>query len=94
MLAWRYIGVTARGCLEIGLHRRDTWEKSSDNFPGQVDRSWALKMFWCIYVLDRRWAFATGLPLAFRDSDLDVDLPVPVSDRTDSLPPTDLTIPL
>lgn len=77
VLAWRYIGLTARGCLEMGLHRRKTWDETSENFPGEIDRSWALKMWWSIYVLDRRWSFATGLPLALRDADIDGDLPLP-----------------
>ena len=79
VLAWRFIGFATRGILEMGLHRRETWDKRSGAFPGEIDRTWALRMFWCIYVLDRRWSFATGLPLAFRDNDLDADLPLPTS---------------
>lgn len=38
----------------------------------------AIKLFWSIYVLDRRWSFSTGMSFAFQDSDLDPKLPNPV----------------
>jgi hypothetical protein len=74
-LAWRIIGLAARMCLNLGLHRRETILR---NFEGE-DRSQAVKLFWSIYVLDRRWSFGTGMPFALQDSDIDPTLPEPVS---------------
>ena len=70
------IGLAARLCLELGLHRRETLLR---NFSNVEDRSWAVKLFWSIYALDRRWSFGTGMPFALQDSDIDSDLPEPVS---------------
>lgn len=74
--ASRIIGLAARFCVEMGLHRRETLAKtplSSD------ERFQACKLFWSIYVLDRRWSFGTGMPFAIQDADIDPNLPEPVS---------------
>jgi hypothetical protein len=63
----------------MGLHRRSTWARTSGNFPGDLERTWAIKLFWCIYCLDRRWSLGTGLPFAIQDADIDVELPEIVS---------------
>lgn len=60
----------------MGLHRRDTL---LNTFPDEDERSWAIKLFWSIYVLDRRWSFGTGRPFALQDADIDPHLPEPVS---------------
>ncbi|RMZ17145.1 hypothetical protein D0862_00913 [Hortaea werneckii] len=71
--AWRIIGLTARLCIELGLHRRETYEAMSD----ESDRNETILLFWSIYVLDRRWSFGTGMPFALQDSDIDPQLPKP-----------------
>jgi len=43
------------------------------------DRDNAMLLFWSVYSLDRRWSFGTGMPFALQDSDLDPQLPRPVS---------------
>jgi Fungal specific transcription factor domain len=63
-------------CLDLGLHRRETLLR---NFEGEEEQSQATKLFWSIYVLDRRWSFGIGMPFALQDSDMDPDLPEPVS---------------
>ncbi|KAI9804259.1 MAG: hypothetical protein M1833_007066 [Piccolia ochrophora] len=68
-LAWRVIGVVARMCLEMGLHRREVLDSFDDE-----DRRWAVRLFWSVYCLDRRWSFGTGMPFALQDSDLDPQL--------------------
>ena len=78
-MAYRHTGFAARGVLEMGLHRRSTWVRKSGNFPGDLERTWAIKLFWCIYCLDRRWSLGTGLPFAIQDADMDVELPEIVS---------------
>lgn len=74
-LAWRLIGLTARHCLELGLHRAQTYQK----FEPEKERSAALKLFWSIFVLDHRWSIGTGMSFALQDADLDKNLPPPVS---------------
>jgi hypothetical protein len=63
-------------CIELGLHRRDSLYKV---VTGEEERSNAIKLFWSIYVLDRRWSFGTGMPFALQDTDIDPNLPEPVS---------------
>jgi len=61
-------------CVELGLHRRDALFK---NFPDEEDRAHAMRLFWSIYCLDRRWSFGTGMPFAMQDADIDPSLPEP-----------------
>lgn len=75
-LAWRIIGLAARQTLELGLHRRETYDTI---FTEADERSAAIRTFWSIYVLDRRWSFGTGMPFALQDTDIDPNLPKPVS---------------
>lgn len=73
-LAWRVIGLAARQCLELGLHRRETYNTL---FSDEVERAAAVRTFWSVYVLDRRWSFGTGMPFALQDADIDPQLPKP-----------------
>ena len=59
----------------MGLHRREVITKT---YPDKNEWSWALKVFWSIYVLDRRYSFGTGMPFAVQDEDIDPALPEPV----------------
>ncbi|XWW98528.1 hypothetical protein V2A60_006528 [Cordyceps javanica] len=72
-LAWRVIGQVCRLCLELGLHRSEVHQAITD--PTQ--RQLALNSFWSAYVLDRRWAFNTGLPYVIQDADIDPKLDYP-----------------
>lgn len=74
--AWRFIGVAARSCIEMGLHRRESLLKS---FSNEAEYLAAAKLFWVVYALDRRWSFGTGMPFALQDADIDANLPEPVS---------------
>ncbi|CAI7599728.1 unnamed protein product [Penicillium discolor] len=73
-MAYRLIGLAARMCLEMGLHRRDALVKS---FP--VEQQWneITRLFWSVYSLDRRWSLGTGLPFVIQDEDIDPNLPEP-----------------
>ncbi|PSN73184.1 hypothetical protein BS50DRAFT_596835 [Corynespora cassiicola Philippines] len=73
-LAWRVIGMAARQCLELGLHRRETYPAI---FNEPEEQAAAIRTFWSVYVLDRRWSFGTGMPFAFQDTDIDPNLPKP-----------------
>jgi hypothetical protein len=68
ILAWRRIGNAAKMCQELGLHRAD--KKHS---------SWASKLFWTVFVLDRRFSLMANLPFTIRDEDIDSKVPEPVS---------------
>lgn len=61
--------------IELGLHRRDSFFRVVGDPREQMA---ATKLFWSIYVLDRRWSFGTGMPFALQDSDIDPTLPEPV----------------
>ncbi|KAI0438013.1 putative fungal-specific transcription factor [Xylaria telfairii] len=74
LLSWRMIGVAAREALEMGLHRK---ESLYDNFKDAEARHLATRIFWCVYVLDRRWSFGTSLSFALVDRDIDPELPEP-----------------
>ncbi|OQE36080.1 hypothetical protein PENCOP_c012G08209 [Penicillium coprophilum] len=73
-IAYRLIGLAARMCLEMGLHRRDALVKS---FPDEGQRDEITRLFWSVYTLDRRWSFGTGLPFVIQDEDIDPNLPEP-----------------
>lgn len=62
--------------LEMGLHRKHCL---LDNFKRTEDQDKAVRTFWCLYVLDKRWSFGTGLPFALNERDIDPELPRPVS---------------
>ena len=66
VIAWRLTGMAARGSMELGLHRQESWQKAGGAFPGALEWMWASRLFWCIYVLDRKWSFGTGLHLQYR----------------------------
>lgn len=74
-LAWRVIGQVCRLCLELGLHRAEVL----NNIPNVDERRRVVNSFWSAYVLDRRWAFNTGLPYVIQDEDVDPKLLYPVS---------------
>lgn len=59
----------------MGLHRKESLEKM---FGDRGTRSVATRVFWCVYVLDRRWSFGTSLSFALVDRDIDPELPEPV----------------
>ncbi|KAH8697942.1 hypothetical protein BGW36DRAFT_427876 [Talaromyces proteolyticus] len=76
MLAGRIISLAARMSLELGIHSK---ERIFSLFPSMEERSLAIRVFWSIYVLDRRWSIGNEIPFALSDSDIDPLLPVPQS---------------
>ena len=72
--AWRFIGITGRQCVEMGLHRRESLYRL---FPIQSEFRHAVHVFWTVYALDRRWSFGTGMPFSLQDADIDPNLPKP-----------------
>lgn len=82
VLAWRVMGQVVRLCVELGIHQKRGLMRIKD----ETERKNALNSFWSAYVLDRRWGFATGLPFAVQDDEIDPELPFPVSERFDPGP--------
>ncbi|KAF5723331.1 transcription activator acu-15 [Fusarium mundagurra] len=86
---WHLIGVAARTCLEMGLHRAATYA-----LPGTLDEAGRKvkeeemetkrRCFWSLVALDRVTSLALGRPLALQLEDIDVDLPP--SSTADQLP--------
>ncbi|KAH8204140.1 hypothetical protein TruAng_001692 [Truncatella angustata] len=77
LMAWRTIGSAVRMALEMGLHLK---QSLMANYTSPSERALATRTFWCVYALDRRWSFGTGLPFALNDKDLDPELPEPGED--------------
>lgn len=75
VLAWRVMGQVVRLCVELGIHQK----RGLMTIQNEAERKNALNSFWSAYVLDRRWAFGTGLPYAIQDDEIDPTLPMPVS---------------
>ena len=65
------IGLAARLCLEIGLHRHTTIKKV---FANHEDRKTALNIFWSVYMLERRICLGQGIPYSIQDSYVDQSL--------------------
>ncbi|EGR49244.1 uncharacterized protein TRIREDRAFT_60627 [Trichoderma reesei QM6a] len=73
VLAWRVMGQVVRLCIELGIHQK----RGLMMIQNETERKNALNSFWSAYVLDRRWAFGTGLPYAIQDDEIDPTLPMP-----------------
>ncbi|KAK7408790.1 hypothetical protein QQX98_009034 [Neonectria punicea] len=54
--------------------------RAIENFKGHKERDLAIRTFWCVYVLDRRWSFGTSLSFSLIDRDIDPELPEPGDD--------------
>ncbi|KAJ5907940.1 hypothetical protein N7495_000622 [Penicillium taxi] len=72
VMAYRLIGLAARMCLELGLHRRDALVKL---FPNESQWKEISRIFWAVYSLERRCALGSGLPFVLQDEDIDPNLP-------------------
>ncbi|KAF5004568.1 hypothetical protein FDECE_8943 [Fusarium decemcellulare] len=74
---WHLIGVAARTCLEMGLHRASTYTLPEDgaNTAKEEEMETKRRCFWSLVALDRVTSLALGRPLAIQLEDIDVDLP-------------------
>ncbi|KAF5611458.1 DUF1446 domain protein [Fusarium subglutinans] len=86
---WHLIGVAARTCLEMGLHRAATYAlpQTLDDATRKVkeeEMETKRRCFWSLAALDRVTSLALGRPLALQLEDIDVDLPP--SSTADQLP--------
>ncbi|KAF4988028.1 hypothetical protein FGRMN_10009 [Fusarium graminum] len=72
--AWRFIGIAARSCLEMGLHQATTYDTM---FQDPIERERAIDLFWCIHTLDRKLSLSAGLPCLMQGNEMDPNMPVP-----------------
>jgi hypothetical protein len=71
--AWRIIGIAARQCFELGLHRTEVYSEM------QLEQAQSARLlFWSVFILDRCWSFGTGLPFAISEEEIDIPVPEPV----------------
>ncbi|KAE8401021.1 fungal-specific transcription factor domain-containing protein [Aspergillus pseudonomiae] len=76
---WHIIGFAVRYAVELGIHRNITCvgPRAQDPYRIEIRR----RVFWSAYVLDRAVSLTLGRPFALSESDIDVDLPVPLEQR-------------
>ncbi|KAJ6781808.1 hypothetical protein PWT90_06440 [Aphanocladium album] len=74
-----YISILPLLCLFAGYRFLTDDDGLAWRVIGQdpSERQNALNCFWSAYVLDRRWAFNTGLPYVIQDADIDPKLEYP-----------------
>lgn len=78
---WHLVGIAARICLELGLHRESAYPlKWSGDFDQAASERYhqqevSRRAFWCLIAMDRVTSNILGRPLAIRDEDVDALLP-------------------
>ncbi|OQO04298.1 hypothetical protein B0A48_10909 [Cryoendolithus antarcticus] len=78
---WHLVGIAARICLELGLHRETAYplkwanDMTGDQLERFVDQEVARRCFWCLIAMDRVTSNILGRPLAIHDDDIDTLLP-------------------
>jgi hypothetical protein len=78
---WHLVGIAARICLELGLHRESAyplkWKSDLDQvaFERYHQQEVSRRSFWCLIAMDRVTSNILGRPLAIRDEDFDALLP-------------------
>jgi len=78
---WHLVGIAARICLELGLHRESAYPlKWSSDFDQAASERYhqqevSRRAFWCLIAMDRVTSNILGRPLAIRDEDVDALLP-------------------
>ncbi|KAI1610528.1 putative fungal-specific transcription factor [Exophiala viscosa] len=77
---WHLVGIAARMCFELGLHRESVYYSSEDGASGldeaALERSeMKRRCFWCVVAMDRITSITLGRPLAIHLEDCDTELP-------------------
>lgn len=77
---WHLVGIAARMCFEIGLHRESVYYSAEDatsgTDEGALERSEVKRRcFWCVVAMDRVTSITLGRPLAIHLEDSDTELP-------------------
>jgi hypothetical protein len=77
---WHLVGMAARMCFELGMHRESIYKTSQQSQSGDfrdLDEASEIKRrcFWSIFALDRIASITLGRPLAINLDDVDTELP-------------------
>ncbi|KAH8694197.1 fungal-specific transcription factor domain-containing protein, partial [Talaromyces proteolyticus] len=73
---WHIVGIAARMCFELGLHREQTYWPISNAMPDQlISNETRRRCFWCTVAMDRIVSITLGRPLAIYLHDANVGLP-------------------
>ncbi|CAM1504986.1 Fc.00g106230.m01.CDS01 [Cosmosporella sp. VM-42] len=81
---WHIVGIAARMCFELGLHREAMYRLSKSNLPSGntsclsptfEENKVRRRCFWSVFALDRVVSITLGRPLAIFLEDLDLELP-------------------
>ncbi|KAH0832637.1 putative Fungal specific transcription factor [Fonsecaea pedrosoi] len=80
---WHVVGIGARFCLEMGLHRESRHGRTFDPVAPQsaFDLEMRRRCFWCFYNLDRIVSITLGRPVSIDDDVIDVPLPLHILDE-------------
>lgn len=77
---WHLIGVAARTCFELGLHKSSTYTLPRDGDETEIearqeDLEIKRRCFWSVVSMDRIASMILGRPLAIQLDDIDAELP-------------------
>ncbi|OAA55750.1 Transcription factor [Cordyceps fumosorosea ARSEF 2679] len=80
---WHLVGVAARMCFELGLHKASTYVVSTDAAPATDPEEEARikesdikrRCFWSVVAMDRTASLVLGRPMAIQLDDVDAELP-------------------
>ncbi|KAK0391830.1 hypothetical protein NLU13_1329 [Sarocladium strictum] len=72
---WHLAGLAIRQCLELGLHK----QRLIDHQNIQVDQ-YRKRLFWSVYIFERKTALVLGRPFALSDEEIDLSLPAKMDD--------------
>ncbi|KAK5176077.1 hypothetical protein LTR44_011352 [Exophiala sp. CCFEE 6388] len=69
---WAYdvMGTSVRLCFQLGIHNQQSWTGMTD-----FDVHMRIRIFWCIYCLERNIAHQCGAPYQINEKDIAIDLP-------------------
>jgi hypothetical protein len=73
---WFATGLALRMAIDLGMHRNTINEQ-----PTLLEAQRRSRVFWCVYVMDRSVSIALGRPLGIRDADIDMEMPLVLTDE-------------
>ncbi|KAJ5414228.1 hypothetical protein N7509_000855, partial [Penicillium cosmopolitanum] len=87
---WHMVGIAARMCFELGLHRNQTYRASTmphatSNNEFLTESEIRRRCFWSVVDMDRVVSITLGRPLAIHLEDVDTTLPDPNLDESNDI---------
>lgn len=73
---WHLAGLAIRQCIELGLHKQRMVDCHNLQFSERRKR-----LFWSVYIFERKTALVLGRPFALSDEEICLDLPMNVDDN-------------